>query len=156
VEFCSGIPSQCMYVGFPKNGKLDLLCSQICWIEGLQGWRLLYCNWVHFCAENPHLSSSYHVALVSRLILQVWTGVYGTQIQLAPLSNVVGGKHDRNTLIWVQSISQKHLMLPLRVMLQLKQWYFLCITHTTGGALTGGNSLKVFLDGELVASGKLK
>jgi hypothetical protein len=24
------------------------------------------------------------------------------------------------------------------------------------GALTGGNSLKVFLDGELVASGKLK
>jgi hypothetical protein len=145
-----------MYVGFPENGKLDLLCSQICWIEGLRGWRLLYCNWVHFCAENPHLSSSYHVALVSRLILQVRTGVYGTQIQLAPLSNVVGGNHDRNTLIWVQSISQKHLMLPLRVTLQLKQWYFLCITHTTGGALTGGNSLKVFLDGELVASGKLK
>ncbi len=78
------------------------------------------------------------------------------RFSLPPLSNVVGGNHDRNTLIWVQSISQKHLMLPLRVTLQLKQWYFLCITHTTGGALTGGNSLKVFLDGELVANGKLK
>jgi hypothetical protein len=47
-------------------------------------------------------------------------------------------------------------MLPLLVMLQLKQLYFLFITHTTGGALTSGNSFKVFIDGELVASDKLK
>jgi hypothetical protein len=47
-------------------------------------------------------------------------------------------------------------MLPLLVMLQLKQLYFLFITHTTGGALTSGNYLKVFIDGELIASDKLK
>jgi hypothetical protein len=33
-------------------------------------------------------------------MLQVQVVVYGTQVQLAPLSNVdVGGNHDRNTLI---------------------------------------------------------
>jgi hypothetical protein len=35
-------------------------------------------------------------------------------------------------------------------MLQFKQLYFLFIRHTNGGALTSGNSLKIFIDRELV------
>jgi len=68
---------------------------------------------------------------------------------------VVGGNHDIHTLIRVQNISYKRLMLFLWVTLQLKQRYFLCISHTTRRALMGGNFLKVFLDGKLVTSDKL-
>lgn len=56
----------------------------------------------------------------------------------------------------VESISSKRQTISMTVGLQVKRWYFICITHSTGRALAGGNSLKVFLDGELKTSEKLR
>lgn len=56
----------------------------------------------------------------------------------------------------VESISNKRQIGSMTVGLQLKRWYFVCITHSTGRALAGGNSLKVFINGELKASEKLR
>ncbi|CAK9279032.1 unnamed protein product [Sphagnum jensenii] len=55
-----------------------------------------------------------------------------------------------NDQLVVESVSNKHHTVSLPVRLHLKHWYFICITHS------GRNSLKVFLDGELVAIEKLR
>ncbi|CAK9237200.1 unnamed protein product [Sphagnum troendelagicum] len=55
-----------------------------------------------------------------------------------------------NDQLIVESVSNKHHTVSLPVRLHLKHWYFICITHS------GRNSLKVFLDGELVAIEKLR
>ncbi|KAH9551888.1 hypothetical protein CY35_09G037400 [Sphagnum magellanicum] len=55
-----------------------------------------------------------------------------------------------NDQLVVESVSNKHHTVSLPVRLHLKHWYFICITHS------GRNSLKVFLDGKLVAIEKLR
>ncbi|CAK9883045.1 unnamed protein product [Sphagnum jensenii] len=55
-----------------------------------------------------------------------------------------------NDQLIFESVSNKHHTVSLPVRLHLKHWYFICITHS------GRNSLKVFLDGELVAIEKLR
>lgn len=56
----------------------------------------------------------------------------------------------------VESTSNKRQSLVLNVQIQPKRWYFVCITHSTKGALSGGSILKVYVDGSLAASGKLR
>ncbi|KAL2652898.1 hypothetical protein R1flu_021026 [Riccia fluitans] len=52
--------------------------------------------------------------------------------------------------------SNKRQTISVGLKLQLRRWHFLCITHSTGRALTGGNTLNVFLDGAPVASEKFR
>lgn len=43
-----------------------------------------------------------------------------------------------------------------RISLRAKQWYFIAITHSTGRALGGGTSLKIYINGALVGSERLR
>ncbi|MCO5595749.1 hypothetical protein L7F22_049797 [Adiantum nelumboides] len=54
----------------------------------------------------------------------------------------------------VQVLGQREQLARLNVDIQPKQWCHLCITHSVGRALTGGNVLKVYIDGSLAASDK--
>ncbi|KAL3684694.1 hypothetical protein R1sor_002716 [Riccia sorocarpa] len=52
--------------------------------------------------------------------------------------------------------SNKRQTISVGLKLHQRRWHFLCITHSTGRALTGGNTLNVFLDGAQVASEKFR
>lgn len=80
-------------------------------------------------------------------------------IELCDLSEEfesVNGVYSVTGLLFLQSISNKCQTVSFQISLQLKQWYFICITHNTQRALSGGNIIKVYLDGELAATEKLR
>ncbi|BBM99563.1 hypothetical protein MPTK1_1g22060 [Marchantia polymorpha subsp. ruderalis] len=52
--------------------------------------------------------------------------------------------------------SNKRQTTTLDLKLQLRRWHFLCITHSTGRSLTGGNTIKIYLDGMLVIGEKFR
>lgn len=62
----------------------------------------------------------------------------------------------RYELFCLQSISNKRQITSLKVQLQTKRWYHICVTHNTQRALSGGNTIKVYIDGELVASDRFR
>ena len=40
--------------------------------------------------------------------------------------------------------------------MQTKRWYHICVTHNTQRALNGGNTIKVYIDGVLASSERLR
>eukprot|EP01018_Ginkgo_biloba_P014188 Gb_28819 [translate_table: standard] len=56
----------------------------------------------------------------------------------------------------VETMSQKRQAVSLRTKLASKRWYFLCITHSSGRAFSGGNTLRYYVDAALVGGEKLR
>lgn len=61
-----------------------------------------------------------------------------------------------SSLSWLQSINTKRQITSLKVQLQTKRWYHICVTHNTQRALNGGNTIKVYIDGVLASSERLR
>lgn len=62
---------------------------------------------------------------------------------------------DEERLI-VETMTTKRQAVSLRSKLSSKQWYFLCISHSTGRTFSGGNILRCYVDAVLVGSEKLR
>ncbi|XP_023157987.1 BEACH domain-containing protein B isoform X1 [Zea mays] len=60
-----------------------------------------------------------------------------------------------NTLIY-ESVNPKHQCVLLSLSLPIKQWKFLCVTHTIGRTFSGGSQLRCYVDGDLVSSEKCR
>ncbi|KAH7332120.1 hypothetical protein KP509_20G069100 [Ceratopteris richardii] len=64
---------------------------------------------------------------------------------------MIGSEH-----LKLQVLGQKAETACLNATLQPKRWYHLSISHSVGRALTGGSVLKVYIDGTLVITEKLR
>jgi hypothetical protein len=56
----------------------------------------------------------------------------------------------------LQSVNPKHQCVLLSLSLPIKQWKFLCVTHTIGRTFSGGSQLRCYVDGDLVSSEKCR
>ncbi|XP_024540202.1 BEACH domain-containing protein B isoform X1 [Selaginella moellendorffii] len=58
--------------------------------------------------------------------------------------------------IEVDCANHKKQATSMSIRLESKKWHFICVTHTTGRALSTGSLCKIFVDGKLSSSEKLR